>query len=159
VILELTLKETNKKQKTSLKIKSIRKHFLQLDGLGVRDLLIQDNDLLVLAGPTMELDGPVTVFRWKGGARPQEPSFVFRKNLEVVLTVPYGDKVDHAEGITLFSSERHITDSLLVVYDSACTDRFCDVAGVKADIFPLEKLSQEELNAVATGLGTQTTPD
>ena len=37
-----------------------RKHFLDLRGLGVRDLCRHGNDLLVLAGPTMELDGRTT---------------------------------------------------------------------------------------------------
>ena len=43
-----------------------RKHVLRLDGLGVRDLCPHGEDLLVLAGPTMDLDGPVHVFRWHG---------------------------------------------------------------------------------------------
>ena len=42
-----------------------RKHFLQLDGLGVRDIAIHDKDLYVLAGPTMDLDGPVFIYRWR----------------------------------------------------------------------------------------------
>ncbi|SEQ79374.1 Protein of unknown function [Arthrobacter sp. OV608] len=42
-----------------------RKHFFDLRGLGVRDLCRHQNDLLVLAGPTMKLDGRTTVFRWR----------------------------------------------------------------------------------------------
>jgi hypothetical protein len=34
-----------------------RRHFLQLGGLGVRDLVLHEKDCFVLAGPTMELDG------------------------------------------------------------------------------------------------------
>src|SRR3546814_13829874 len=41
-----------------------RKHFLDLDGLGIRELVFDGDDLLVLAGPTMDLDGPVVLFRW-----------------------------------------------------------------------------------------------
>ena len=33
--------------------------------LGVRDLVIHDKDLFVLAGPTMDLDGPVCIYRWQ----------------------------------------------------------------------------------------------
>ena len=35
-----------------------RQHFLDLDDLGVRDLCRDGNDVLVLAGPSMGLDGP-----------------------------------------------------------------------------------------------------
>ena len=42
-----------------------RKHFLQLEGLGVRDLVIHEKDLYILAGPTMDLDGPVFIYRWR----------------------------------------------------------------------------------------------
>ena len=38
-------------------------------GSGVRDLCPHGDDLLVLAGPTMDLDGPVHVFRWHGALR------------------------------------------------------------------------------------------
>ena len=40
--------------------------FLPLAGLGVRDLHLDGDDLLLLAGPTMVLDGAVRVFRWVG---------------------------------------------------------------------------------------------
>ena len=44
----------------------IRKHFLQLDGLGVRDLHFSGDDLYILAGPTMVLNGDIRVFKWPG---------------------------------------------------------------------------------------------
>ena len=47
----------------------IRKHFLQLDGLGVRDLHFSGDDLYILAGPTMVLNGDIRVFKWPA-ARP-----------------------------------------------------------------------------------------
>ncbi|MNG03413.1 hypothetical protein D3C84_864920 [compost metagenome] len=34
-----------------------RKHFFALNGLGFRDLCTSGDDLLILAGPTMDLDG------------------------------------------------------------------------------------------------------
>ena len=45
------------------------KHFLDLGGLGVRDLSVDGDDLIVLAGPTMLLDGPVRLLRWPDGAK------------------------------------------------------------------------------------------
>jgi hypothetical protein len=102
-----------------------RKHFLQLGGLGIRDLCVQGSDLLILAGPTMELDGPVAVFRWRGGACPDEEGLV--KNLTPVIEVPYGQgnnqEKDHAEGMTLFAPEGGNDCSVLIVYDSAAPDR------------------------------------
>jgi hypothetical protein len=42
----------------------LKKHFLQLGGLGVRDLHFDGDDLFILAGPTMVLDGDIRLFRW-----------------------------------------------------------------------------------------------
>ncbi len=134
VVLALELKESNKKGETKLKLKNFRKYFLQLGGLGIRDLCIQGSDLLILAGPTMDLDGPVTVFRWKDAAQAKN-SFVFQNDLEIVSEVPYGKGNDHAEGMTVFSTGEEGQNALLIVYDSACEDRFCGTSGVKADVF------------------------
>jgi hypothetical protein len=94
------------------------KHFLQLDGLGIRDLCVDGNDLLVLAGPTMDLDGPVTVSRWVNGVRTCGDSVVFREGLSKVLDVPFGQRGDHAEGMTLFTPADGRAAQLLVVYDT-----------------------------------------
>jgi hypothetical protein len=109
-----------------------------LGGLGIRDLVEQGDDLLVLAGPTMSLDGPVTLFRWKGGAKPEKEGFVYRSELEEVLNLPYGREEDHAEGMTLFSAGDNEDDSLLVVYDSASKERQLGETSMKADIFHLK---------------------
>src|SRR5262249_23058186 len=96
VILELELKEGEDKAST-LKLKKIgredrpyRKHFLQLGGLGIRDLCARGSDLLILAGPTMDLDGPVTVFRWLGGTEPKEETMISADRLPIVMQIPYG---------------------------------------------------------------------
>ena len=77
-LLEMAVGEDDDAPST-LKLKEIgsngslyRKHFLDLGGLGVRDLCLDGDDLLILAGPTMDLDGPVTVFRWRGGGKPKD---------------------------------------------------------------------------------------
>jgi hypothetical protein len=118
-----------------------RKHFLQFCGLGVRDLCVDGSDLLILAGPTMDLDGPVTVFRWPGGARSEGEGVVFAKELPVVLQVPYGQGerkgTDHAEGMTLFNPEGGSDSSLLMVYDAAAKDRKQGDDAVEADFFSL----------------------
>lgn len=112
------------------------KHFLHLGGLGVRDLCRQGDDLLILAGPTMDLDGPVRVLRWRGGAQRHEGGQRLPQDqLEVVMEIPYGRGNDHAEGITLLDDKGKAT--LLVVYDSAATTRQRGKSSVLADLFPL----------------------
>lgn len=114
-----------------------RKHFLSLRGLGVRDLAVDGADLLILAGPTMDLDGPVQVFRWPNGANPgdaREDSMVWAKDLEKILDVPFGDRADHAEGMTVLrTSGGGMT--LLVVHDSPGKQRRKGAFGVSADLF------------------------
>lgn len=120
-----------------------RKHFLQLGGLGVRDLCIDGDDMLILAGPTMNLDGPVSVFRWLDGARPTEESFVFSEQLTPVLEVPYGqgeDKGrDHAEGLTFISTAGVEEPLLLVVYDASAAWRKQGSNRLEQDVFRLAK--------------------
>ena len=43
-----------------------RLSFLHLNGLGIRDLVRQGEDVLVLAGPSMDLDAPFALYRWHG---------------------------------------------------------------------------------------------
>ena len=108
-----------------------RKHVLDLAGLGVRDLCPQGDDLLVLAGPTMDLDGPVHVFRWHGAMQVDAPTVVRGDALTREVDLPYGEGCDHAEGIGLLDDGR-----LLVVYDSPSADRLQDGA-VLADVVRL----------------------
>lgn len=116
------------------------KHFLPLNGLGVRDLCAQGDDLLVLAGPTMALDGPVRVLRWKGAARGGDASgLVETSMLEPVVELPYGEGCDHPEGMALFQREGDADPSLLVVCDKAAKARQVGEDGVKADLFPMSR--------------------
>jgi hypothetical protein len=85
----------------------------------------------------MDLDGPVKVFRWRGGAAPREESFVFAEDLPVVLDVPFGAGTDHAEGMTLFTPDGGEARSLLLVYDAASKARRKGTNGVDADLFAL----------------------
>jgi Protein of unknown function (DUF3616) len=99
-----------------------RKHFLDLDGLGVRDLCPHGDDLLVLAGPTMALSGPVRVHRWRGAA--ETGRLVRDGDLPVETVVPHGEGVDHAEGIALLAPDPLDPRArLLIVYDSPARAR------------------------------------
>lgn len=143
MILEVELEES-RDDPSLLQLKPIGdgkcpylKHFLELGGLGIRDMCVQGSDLLILAGPTMDLDGPVTVSRWRGGASPKEESVVAACDLEHVMNLPFGDGVDHPEGITLFAADGGKADSLLVVYDSASVSRQLGESTLVADVFKL----------------------
>ena len=82
-----------------------RKHVLRLAGLGVQDLCPHGEDLLVLAGPTMDLDGPVHVFRWHGALTADTPQVVRGDLLTREVDLPFGAGVDHAEGIGLLDPD------------------------------------------------------
>ncbi|RRB00842.1 DUF3616 domain-containing protein [Larkinella rosea] len=119
-----------------------RKHFFELDGLGIRDLCVQGNDLLIMAGPTMVLDGPVTVFRWRDGILANRESLVFREKLIEVASLPFGKGEDHPEGMTFFSADGLETDALLIVNDATenpLLGRKLGSDGFKADIFLLAR--------------------
>ena len=82
----------------------MRKHFLQLDGLGVRDLHFCGDDLYILAGPTMVLNGDIRIFKWPA-ARP----FLAANRAEAICNVP----------LTLSGGK----SSWLVLYDAPGDDR------------------------------------
>ncbi len=112
-----------------------RKHVLRLAGLGVRDLCPHGEDLLVLAGPTMDLDGPVHVFRWRGALTADTPQVVRDDLLVREVDLPFGVGVDHAEGIGLLDPDP-AGPRLLVVYDSPAPERLLG-HGVTADVVRL----------------------
>lgn len=105
----------------------IRKHFLQLDGLGVRDLYFSADDLYILAGPTMVLNGDIRIFKWVGGrsalADNQQPAR-FESGLTELATLPHGHNTNRAEAIcelplALVGGK----PAWLVLYDAPGADR------------------------------------
>jgi Protein of unknown function (DUF3616) len=123
-------------KKIGSKGRAYRKHFLDLGGLGIRDLCVDGQDLLVLAGPTMNLDGPVRLFRWPGGVAKNKETVVWADELEKrALTIPHGDGSDHAEGMALIAGSN--PKSILVVYDAPSEERRVGDRALRADIFGL----------------------
>ncbi|MEU5882912.1 DUF3616 domain-containing protein [Spirillospora sp. NPDC047279] len=116
-----------------------RTHFLDLGGLGIRDLCPHGDDLLILTGPTMDLDGPVQVVRWPGAAKVQAPDIVPAAELELVGELPYGAGDDHAEGIAVLDEPDAVGPRLLVVYDSPSQERQTPGGGILADVVSFEK--------------------
>ncbi|MES2714741.1 MAG: DUF3616 domain-containing protein [Pseudomonadota bacterium] len=80
----------------------VRKHFLQLDGLGIRDLHFSGDDLFILAGPTMVLNGEIRVYKWPAAktllAANREP-VRFEAALTESVTLPHGRGTDRAEAL------------------------------------------------------------
>ncbi|NMO16507.1 DUF3616 domain-containing protein [Pyxidicoccus fallax] len=115
-----------------------RKHFLDLDGLGIRELSRHGDDLLILAGPTLPLDGTIRLYRLRGGLHLTEDSIHKQApgDLEPLFDIPRTEKTDHAEGVALFSYFEK-DDSVLIVYDSPSPQRRYGPCGVLADVFRL----------------------
>jgi len=100
----------------------IRKHFLQLEGLGIRDLHFSGDDLYILAGPTMVLNGDIRVFKWPGArnvlAAHREP-VSFQADLTESVSLPHGRGTDRAEAICDLPPELAAgRPSWLVLYDA-----------------------------------------
>jgi len=105
----------------------VRKHFLQLDGLGVRDLHFSGDDLYLLAGPTMVLNGEVRVFKWPAAraalAASRDP-VRFEAALTESVSLPHGRGTNRAEAICdLPPALAGRRPSWLVLYDAPGTDR------------------------------------
>lgn len=115
-----------------------RKLFLDLHGLGIRDLQLDGSDLLLLAGPTMALDSDAVVLRWPDALRAGDDALVPRDRFEHLLDLPYGagstESIDHPEGIALLGEGADT--SLLVVYDSPGPRRRPAPGAVLADRYP-----------------------
>ncbi|MEO1433150.1 MAG: DUF3616 domain-containing protein [Cyanobacteria bacterium J06633_8] len=138
IILEIELQESNSPGLLDLKYLGIsgekyKKHFVYLNGLGIRDLCWDNQDLLILAGPTMDLDAPIKVYRLQGGVNSDENVLNYP---QPVLDIPYGKGNDRAEGITLFEEITGVK-SLLVVHDSPAEHRLQGKASLIADVLQL----------------------
>jgi hypothetical protein len=109
-----------------------KKHFVDLGGLGVRDLHWAGGDLLILAGPTMYLDGPSRLYRLAAVHLDAGGLCV----PDLLFDLPHGQAQEHAEGVTLFHPVEG-RPTLLVVYDAPPASRLVDPGGVLADVFAL----------------------
>lgn len=141
VVLELLPEETKKPGRLKLAPigpdgRKYRKHFLDLDGLGVREITHLGNEMLVLAGPTMDVHAPATVFHWRGAVAAEADSIAFGRNLKRVMELPHDvdGPGDHPEGMCRFQAEGLRGDGLLVVYDSPARRRQRG-GGLRADVF------------------------
>ena len=105
----------------------LRKHFLQLNGLGVRDLHFSGDDLYLLAGPTMVLNGEIRVYKWPA-ARPLLEANLepvrFESALSESVLLPHGPGSNRAEAICDLPPDlAGRKPSWLVLYDAPGADR------------------------------------
>lgn len=142
VLLEL---EVEAAEPQTLTLKAIgregqlyKKHFVDLNGLGVRELCWAANDLLILAGPTMDLEGSMQVFRLQNALDLEQESVTAQEPgaLEVVFDLNFTLGSDHAEGLALVPCLGEEA-ALLIVYDSPDQRRLVAPDGVFADVFRL----------------------
>jgi hypothetical protein len=118
----------------------LRKHFLPLDGLGIRDLHFHGDDLFILAGPTMTLDGDIRMYRWQQARAALAASTgpaVFPAAPVRIATLPHGIGSDRAEAIcALPSSVAGDSPAWLVLYDAPDAGRQDGKDALLADLLP-----------------------
>jgi hypothetical protein len=140
MVLEIEVKETKRGRLKPKKIgpngERYAKHFLDLQGLGIRELTTDGDALLILAGPTMDLDGPIALVRWPGAFEARDRAVVTGDVLETMLRLPFGRGADHPEGICRLPDGKSARD-LLVVYDSPAKHRLHGRTAIDADVFRL----------------------
>lgn len=111
-------------------------HLLDLDGLGVRDLCVHGDDLLILAGPTMKPERPFIVYRWRDGAVEKAARLVSRPTCVPLFELPSGGKTGNPEGITVFREAGE--ERLLVVHDRKPESKDKTSQNYVADLFRLD---------------------
>ena len=110
------------------------KHWLDMAGLGVRDLKRDGADLLILAGPTQALDGPVRVYRWAAWRAAANRGHDGLIEPELLIELPHGAGCDHAEALLPWPGRRG--RALMVLHDSPCPSRIDEARDViLADLF------------------------
>ncbi|MFD2512789.1 DUF3616 domain-containing protein [Pontibacter locisalis] len=136
IVLEVEPQE-DKSGKLHLKTlennRSYKKHFLNLRGKGIRELRVFGNDIYILAGPTMDLDGVIAIYRWRDAMKQGGEQIVHNNELDRVREVPHGygeeSGKDKAEGLAVYD-EKHV----LVVFDSPTDKRKIGEDAVQADV-------------------------
>lgn len=139
--------ETIVRAKSNGKLKLDRipvKRLVDLGGLGIRDLKRHGDDLLILAGPATDLDGPVALYRWSGWLHDagSDDDKVRLHRPERVLDLPFGCGNDHPEGLAVLETETGESEILLLV-DGPSEERFdAKKRQIIADVFDLPPASR-----------------
>jgi hypothetical protein len=112
-----------------------RKHFVNLGGRGARELSRDGDDLLILAGPTMALDGGMRIYRLHDPLALEDDSLTGEADgrLASLFDLPSLPGGDYAEGLVGFRWRDQ--RGLLVVYDGPVEARRPACGSVFADVF------------------------
>lgn len=115
-----------------------RKHFFNLEGMGIRELCIRDEDMIILAGPSMDLEGEMRIFSWKNALKNLDNLIHSEENgdLESLFDLPFTIGSDYAEGLALYSYLEK-NDSLMIFYDSPNPKRLISDKQIFVDVFSL----------------------
>ncbi|WP_426060670.1 DUF3616 domain-containing protein [Hymenobacter sp. B1770] len=141
IVLELALEEGKHGRLHLGKVEGAtetyyKKHFLDLGGMGLRELRRRGHDMLLLAGPTMDLDGSIAVYFWPNATRQPTDSLIGDEKIQRLFDVPHGHGPtagkDKAEGMALLD-DRHV----LIVFDSPTATRKTGANQIVADSFLL----------------------
>ncbi|KAI9129116.1 DUF3616 domain-containing protein [Acaryochloris sp. CCMEE 5410] len=116
-----------------------KKHFVNLNGLGIRELCLRGEHLIILAGPTMDLEGAMQVFQLKNildhsGNTLWDQS---ADTLELLFNLPFTIGSDHAEGLALLPCLGQ-AEALAIIYDSPNSNRRVQPHSILADVFRLD---------------------
>lgn len=116
-----------------------RKHFLDLDGLGIRELQLLGDDLLILAGPTMRVEGAMKLFCLRDALACSDDSLTTQedKALEQRFVLPFTLGADHAEGMVCLPCLNQ-ENALMILYDSPRSTRMVGPGALFADIFRID---------------------
>lgn len=136
VVLDLELTQKGQDRLKAHRIdgeRRYRKHLLDTRGLGIRDMRFEGDDLLLLVGPTMSLEGPAFVLRWRDAAHDDASGVIDPERIETIAELPYRLHADHPEGIDLWPEAGE--GALLIIYDAPAPERTDpDTSTVRADV-------------------------
>ncbi len=152
VIIELALKsESGQLAAQRLEGKQrYRKYFLPLGGLGTRSILLDGEDMIILAGPTMPVGVPSQVYRWQGAMRHEESAVIGDSELELLGDLHANIDDDRPEAIEHWSREEGAR-SLMVVHDTPAPGRVDKVRKtILADIIELDQTPETNVMQTIT---------
>lgn len=134
VVLQLSFRGAKRGALKARKLEGgrrFRKFLLPLDGLGVRDLVADGQDLLVLGGATTMADSPGRIVRWKNALKADASIVVPESDILPLAAPPFTVGENAPEAFTPLEDGR-----LLLLYDRPSDARLNkDLSVYKADLF------------------------
>lgn len=137
VIVELELKDRGFGQLKAKRLEDRRRYRLHLvptNGEGIRDLVLDGDDLVMLTGTTMAGDGPSAILRWHGGALADRSGLRPPAEVSTEVALPYRGTGDNPEGLVRWDD-----DHWLVVHDSPEEARLPGGRQIRADLWPVRR--------------------